>query len=253
MSGSKQVEFIWKNYEGNLKADLWAKSISLNLQNDDIQQVGSMIQIIKWNQSIIEFDNDNIDQFNCQLSNKYQSTLLSNQQRTWIFIDPDWIENIRNLPQNILNLWFENVKKFVGRSIDIANKTNIINNLLKASINPLECDLEGTIGANFKDYIYIDNIQKIKRHHIENMKISILKNNLNEEEIIDILNPILLIKRLNKFHLKINHLKLIKKWFKLSNRFNTKLKVTIETKEKVDIVSTLNLKSQFPNIRFINS
>ena len=251
LSGSKNVKYLWKNYEGKLRTFLWSKSIQINMQNDDFKQIGSLIQVVKWNQLIIEFDGINIDFCSNRLYNKYQSTIFSNPQKTWIFIDPDWIQNICNLNRHLCSFRFKNAKYFVTDSFIIDHKSSLIENLYKTIKHPIKCEINGIIQSDFNSQIYSQNLKTIRDHQIENLMID-SKHELKEEELIDILNPIFLAKRLNRFHLKTNNLKMLNNYHIKPFHKNSKLKVKIETKIKLDIASTINLKNIFSNITFIN-
>ena len=251
LSGSKNVEILYSNIDGEWKAWQLAKLIKINFQNEGIKQLGDIIQIIKWNQLIIEFDaidGDMSDGF----YNIYESELLKNLTNDWILVNPDWIENIWNLTGYDNKIRFKNLKRHTSSSFDISKDSEIVESLFKVNKRWLYCHVNASIESNFDSNIYSKNIYKLKKHYIKNIEID-AKSNLSEDEIIDILNPLMLTKKIKNFKLKTQSLKFFNAHAKGSFNSNLKLKVTIETKRIVDAVSTINLKKLLPNVRFICS
>ena len=250
ISGNKHVRIIWRNHNKNLKWWIILKSIKVNLQNDDYKEEGSTIQLLGWNQLIVEHNLQYEHHCNNEFLNKYRSSNISKIDKTWMLIDPNWIEYIWNLNRDLCNLRFKNVKHYINDSFDIYQKTDVISDLFTTKRLLHNCEIKATLDSKFNSDAYAENIQKLSKHHLEGLEINVM-DEFNEEKIIDILSPILLTKKLNKFHLKMNNLKIKKKSIKKPIYSNSKLKVTIETKNKVDALSVMILKNLFPNVNFI--
>ena len=249
-SGNKNKYIVWNNSEAKTTSFIICKSVSLNINKNDFDQNGAMIIVKKWNQMMIDFDENSKEYKSEEIMGKHLIAKKGKVEETWIFIDYDCIQNVYTKEDDEIQLFnFTNIKylkidKYISKEI-----SNLLDYIQSVKLNPFtifKIDINCAISSETSEINLMKNFEAFKNGIFQNLNIS-LDGELNDETIISIMSPISKIKRIDHLHINIPNPSLLYILYSFLSKIDSRTKLSVEYNFPLDPYEKLTMKSSLKN------
>ena len=212
-----------------------------------------MIRIYKWNQMIIEFDDKSCSLRSPKLINK---SIIKNyaNNKTWVIIDPDWIQNIyikEESKSQYLN--YDNIK-YIKTDNHQFSKESVLLSLIQFQDNvlykPISIDIDSSISTETDMNDCYEHLKIFSKCIVQNIKLKIEKQ-LNHNDIALLIGYISKISRMNHLHFNTKDPETVSFLMRELSLLKSDQSLTIEGREKLEWWDLFKFKHAFKNAKYI--
>ena len=245
-SGNKNKYIVWNNSIAKTTSFIICKSVNLNINKNDFDQNGAMIIVKKWNQMMIDFDENSKECKSEEIVGKYLIAKKGKVEETWMFIDYDCIQNVYTKEDdeiqlfNFTNFKYLKIDKYISKEI-----SNLLDYIQSVKLNPFmifKIDVKFAISSETSGINLTNNFEAFKNWIFQNLHIN-LDGELNEEIIISIMSSISKIKRIDHLYINVYSPSLL--YILLSNisKIDSRTKLSVKYNFPLDPYEKLTMKS----------
>ena len=235
---------VWKNpVAGNIKLIKW-KSIKCNIEFGDLTISDQLIHVNDWSQMIIEFDGFSSISRSIEDVNKFISIVNTDETKMWIYIDSTMVNSLYQKRLTFQpNTKFLRLSRFVIGSVNFSEE----NGFLSKVFNPKVYQEYGS-ASSINMQAYLNKQRKIT---IKKLLFDLTKDNIIEDDNLDILEKISKSNNICKIWIKSEWMQMISSLVLKLKGINIKTKLWIRSKEPLDALTIYHIKKNFKDYSII--